>query len=212
VVRVLDLVDGSMLEIAGHHDEVAAVRFSADGETLVSGADDGTVRLWRAADGTPAWTAEAGQMRAEIVAGGRRVRGFADGSVEVDAVTGGGESGARFLQDVPSHRVVQLLEGPRDSVVVGYASGHLGLWDLRTGVPLASWHLHGPVVRLALDGDHLEAVTELGDRLRADLSAFTRERCDLMREVWQAVPVQWDEGAPVRAVPPAGHECVHNDP
>src|SRR5262249_41146570 len=47
----------------GHVGEVLAVAFSADGKWLVSGADDGSVRLWDATTGTAlhVWRAHAPQ-------------------------------------------------------------------------------------------------------------------------------------------------------
>jgi hypothetical protein len=84
------------------------------------------------------------------------------------------------------------------------------MWDLRSGAPLASWHLHGPVVELVMHGSELAASTELGDAMRVDLAAFTRDRCELLREVWRSVPVVWEDGAPVAAESPTRHECVQN--
>jgi WD40 repeat protein len=37
------------MALEGHSEEVACLAFSADGNLLVSGGFDGTVRLWRAA-------------------------------------------------------------------------------------------------------------------------------------------------------------------
>jgi WD40 repeat protein len=43
---------GSLLRtLEGHTDKVQSVAFSPDGATLASTSDDGTVRLWRVADG-----------------------------------------------------------------------------------------------------------------------------------------------------------------
>jgi serine/threonine protein kinase len=44
--------DGAMTELNGHDGPILCVAFSADGELVVSGGADRTIRLWRAADGT----------------------------------------------------------------------------------------------------------------------------------------------------------------
>lgn len=43
--------DGSFTALYGHRGPVLAVAFAADGELLLSGGSDGTVRLWRSSDG-----------------------------------------------------------------------------------------------------------------------------------------------------------------
>jgi serine/threonine protein kinase len=43
--------NGSMVELTGHNGPVLCMAFSGDGTLLLSGGSDGSVRLWRAADG-----------------------------------------------------------------------------------------------------------------------------------------------------------------
>jgi WD40 repeat protein len=43
--------DGAFRQLPGHQGPVACVAFAADGGRLLSGGSDGTVRLWRSADG-----------------------------------------------------------------------------------------------------------------------------------------------------------------
>jgi serine/threonine protein kinase len=48
---VLRLANGTLLELNGHQGPVLCVAFASDGQLLVSGGQDNTVRIWRASDG-----------------------------------------------------------------------------------------------------------------------------------------------------------------
>jgi hypothetical protein len=52
----------------------------------------------------------------------------------------------------------------------------------------------------------LLAVTEVGDVEVCDLRVFTAERCEVLREVWEAVSMVWSDAGLVRATPLADHE------
>ena len=52
VIRLWDVASGHLAgSLAGHLDWITAVRFTADGRGLASASRDGTLRLWRIADG-----------------------------------------------------------------------------------------------------------------------------------------------------------------
>jgi len=48
----------------------------------------------------------------------------------------------------------------------------------------------------------------LGDAEALDLAAFHADYCDLLHEVWDDVPVIWENGHAVAAEPPANHACA----
>ena len=54
IVRLFDCASGNCFTLAGHHDFVSGLAFSPDGATLATGSMDGTIRLWRTADGAAA--------------------------------------------------------------------------------------------------------------------------------------------------------------
>jgi len=59
-VRLWRVADGTVVRtLEGHTYDVSGVAFAADGQTLASGALDGTLRLWRVRDGTLLRTVQA---------------------------------------------------------------------------------------------------------------------------------------------------------
>jgi WD40 repeat protein len=55
VVQLLDADGSSLGTLLGHRAEVAAARFSPEGQSVLSASLDGTLRRWRRADGRPEW-------------------------------------------------------------------------------------------------------------------------------------------------------------
>ncbi len=138
------------------------------------------------------------------------VVGFADGSIEqVPLQREGRDVGRRLtpFEDTPSSPVVAIEEGPPGTLVLGFGNGHLGLWNRDNGEQLTDVQLHGPVVHVALQDGELYAATDLGDHHVIDLGVYYRDRCELLREVWDGVPVVWQAGLPVPASTPTDHEC-----
>jgi len=117
----------------------------------------------------------------------------------------------RWLELTPSSEPVRMLAGPMGTLVVGYANGEVGLWNLADGARLAHHHLHGPVVHLVLDDHKLYAATELSSSLVWNFDAFYLAHCELLRQVWTRVPVLWRSGQAVRAPVPTSHRCWSPD-
>jgi hypothetical protein len=94
-----------------------------------------------------------------------------------------------------------------DTVIAGFASGAIGVWNARDGKKLTEAKIHGPALHLIIEGHKLYAVSELGDHLALDLSVFHVGHCELLRRLWGEVPVVWEHGSPVRRDPPVDHPC-----
>jgi WD40 repeat protein/serine/threonine protein kinase len=156
-------------------------------------------------------------------AAGWLVLGYRDGNIELVELATRRRRAGFTLEEAPASPVERIHEGPMNTLVVGFASGHLGLWDMTTGRRLHHARLHGPVVHLELapkkgtpptarrsfarGGTRLFAATELGSHLVWDLGPLRVSYCDLLRDVWRAVPVVWERGKPVLRAPPRGHRC-----
>jgi hypothetical protein len=136
------------------------------------------------------------------------VLGNRDGNIELVSTRPGRKRPTFIFEDVPSSPVVRMLEGPMGTLVVGYANGLMGIWNVANGTRLEHFRLHGPVAHLLIEAGRLYAATELGDRHVVDLQVFRMDYCDLMRTVWKAVPVVWQKGLPVLQPMPVRHRCA----
>jgi hypothetical protein len=138
--------------------------------------------------------------------GGYLALGHRDGSIELQPLAPGGAA-APSLEGRMATAVVQLREGPRGTLVAGYANGNVAIWSLESGVRLDTLKLHGAAVHLAVDRGRLYAASALGDGVALDLSVFRRDYCDLLDDVWRRVPVVWQGGRPVLREAPPQHRC-----
>jgi len=131
--------------------------------------------------------------------------GLSDGTLHL---LGGATRTTLSTTGLPAASVVALEAGPSGTVVAGFGSGHVALFETSEGTRLFERRLHGAAVHLSFDGSLLHAVSELGDRVTADLRAFTLPRCDLMRWVWSEAPAVWERGGAVLRAPPDDHLCA----
>ncbi|MDW8266024.1 MAG: c-type cytochrome domain-containing protein [Gemmataceae bacterium] len=125
-VRVVDLETGAELsKLDGHTAPVASVAISPDGQRLLTGSDDGSVRLWNVSGGKPLRTlaAHQGPVRSLAFApDGRRAVSGGDAVVVWDLETG--RELRRFLRHrEPILRVAfasdtETLSGSRDASVL----------------------------------------------------------------------------------------------
>ena len=132
--------------LAGHKGPVNAVAVgrAGDRDVIVSGSDDGTVRVWDAVTGDPAVAHRWPVMRARCnaVAVGRAgdrdviVSGSDDGPVQVwDAMTGGPVDGPLADVELRVRAVAIGRAGDRDVIVSDPGDGTVRVWDAITGDP-----------------------------------------------------------------------------
>ena len=123
---------------AGHTDYVNSVAFSPDGTTLVSGSDDGTVRLWDIASGE----ARVFDGHEDYVNGvafspdGSQVASASDDySARVWDVTSG--TPVATFTDEPTY-FLGVAFSPDGAKLAAASDGNLWIWDVATGEALAT--------------------------------------------------------------------------
>ncbi len=136
------------------------------------------------------------------------VMGYRDGNIDLISTATGHKIHSYSFEEVPSSPVERLLIGAKNTLVVGFANGQIGIWNLKTGRNLVQSRLHGPVVHLVAERGRIYAATELGDHLVWDLRVLQMSYCELLRKIWKRVPVVWEGGLPVLKAPPLTHPCA----
>jgi len=101
----------------------------------------------------------------------------------------GGKGGQPF-EDLPTSSLESLAAGPpgTGTVALGFTSGDVGIWDIKSGERLIRARLRGAATSLAIQGTILHAASELGDRRALDFSAMTLDRCAFLKRVREMTP------------------------
>ncbi|MFH0900352.1 MAG: hypothetical protein V2A73_06965, partial [Pseudomonadota bacterium] len=136
------------------------------------------------------------------------VVGFNEGQIDLLPLLVGQKKPSLVFAETDTTAVVNLHKGPMGTLIAGYASGMLGIWELKNGTILYRQKLHGPVRHLLLVGTKLYAATEVGDYTVLDLAVLEQPYCELVRRLWNDVPVVWENGLPVVRAPPTHHRCA----
>lgn len=135
------------------------------------------------------------------------VIGYKDGNIELQSLKPTEPKPNFIFESIPNVPVVKMIEGPMGTLIAGYTNGTIGMWSLENGASLLQIKLHGPAIHLLYKNNKLYCATELGDYQVVDLSVFQLNYCELLKKVWQQVPIIWEKGLPIARQPPRDHPC-----
>jgi WD40 repeat protein len=143
--------------LTGDTDRIHSMAFSPDGNTLVSGSYDGTVRLWD--------VAAHRQIGAPLAGHDDKINSVAF-SPDGKTLATGGADGTIRLWDVATHRqigaplashagvVYSVVFSPDGKTLAsGSADGAIRLWDVATQQVARSWPTNSPVFDVAFSPD-----------------------------------------------------------
>jgi WD40 repeat protein/tRNA A-37 threonylcarbamoyl transferase component Bud32 len=129
------LCQGEIVAVGQHTAPVNSVAFSADGEVLASGSEDGTVTFWNTATGTARLTLSRENSSVRSVTFGGRGKRFAiacaDLTVKVWDVTNPKQP--RLLQAVPRAGTIAALSHEGNLLASGGQSSPVKIWAPETG-------------------------------------------------------------------------------
>ena len=185
--------------LIGHDGLVRAVALSADGQLAVSGADDGTVRVWDLAAatqrGAPLTGHDGGSVRAVALSadGQLAISGGDDGTVRVWDLAAATQRGAPLTGHNDPVRAVALSADGK-LAISGGDDGTVRVWDLaaatQRGPPLTGHN--GPVRAVALSADGKLAISGGDDG--------TVRVWNLAAATQRGAPLTGHDGGSVRAV------------
>jgi WD40 repeat protein len=157
VATLVDLQQGRSIGRIRHGHVLNAVVLDDEGETAVTGSDDGKVQVWNLADATElhAWEYPSAITAMALAPDGVRLFiARAHGKGEIRDLNSG-----RILGEIGMDRTTVVsarfsADGRR--LLTGLPAGRLILWDVRSGAQLAEWNAPDsdwirPTIRVPLD-------------------------------------------------------------
>ncbi|MEM1169615.1 MAG: GUN4 domain-containing protein [Cyanobacteria bacterium P01_H01_bin.35] len=179
--------------LTGHNDWVRSVAISLDGQTIVSGSYDKTIKVWDLATGSLKRTisSNSDQVLSVAINPNKKtiVSGSADGTIQVwDLATGTLKS----TITAHSNAVYSVAVNPENqNIISGSADGTIKVWDLATGTLKSTITAHSNAVysvAISSGGDTVvsgsaDGTIKVWDLTRGDLKATLTDHNDQVYSV-----------------------------
>ncbi|MFV0297045.1 MAG: protein kinase domain-containing protein [Hyphomicrobiaceae bacterium] len=123
-------MDVALARIAAHKGPVTGLSYTPDGHVLISGSEDGTVKIWDPAKGELVRTIALadGAISSLAIAGGRVAAAHRDGTISV-VNQDTGTTAARFKSGANGVRSI-LFAGSTVELAIGSNQGTVELWNI----------------------------------------------------------------------------------
>ncbi|MCB9744583.1 MAG: CHAT domain-containing protein [Alphaproteobacteria bacterium] len=163
---VLDRQGRRPLAELWHSGEVEVVAFSPDGQTILTGSDDNTARLWRALDGAPIGEPMEHKDSVQAVAfspdGQTILTGSRDNTARLWRAQDGAPIGQPMKHEDPVVAVAFSPDG--QTILTGSRDNTARLWRAQDGAPIGEPMEHeDSVVAVAFSPDGQTLLTGSGD-------------------------------------------------
>ncbi|CAE6522185.1 unnamed protein product [Rhizoctonia solani] len=153
----------------GHNDQVTSIAFSPDGQSFVSGAEDGEVIIWKANNGERLLNPFDGHsdcVRSTVFSpdGSLIASGSYDHTILLWNINTGLPVGDAFRGHTDYVRSV-AFSSRGDQLVSGSQDWTLRIWDIASGQSIATLNGHiGPVLSVAFSPDQSRIVSGSADK------------------------------------------------
>ena len=130
------------LTLKGHTDKVNALAFTREGQTLASGSDDGTIRLWETRTGTELLNLQSGKTTALTFSTDGKILASISSAVSIqlwDVATGSKLSSIKGRNDYGN---VLAFSADSKFLASGSRHGTIRLWDIANGNMLSTLKGH----------------------------------------------------------------------
>ena len=157
--------------LSNHRDGITAIKITPDGQRVISGSYDKSLKVWDLSTGQELFTFEghSGSIEAlavtsdckRLVSGSSLVFGSADNTLKVWDLTNGRQ---KFNLQGHSRSILEVFITPDDRRVISASIDNIKVWDLTTGQELFTIKCHNKERETFISGTKPVAFSSNGER------------------------------------------------
>ena len=165
-----------MFTLAGHKAGVTAISWRSDSELFVSASEDGTLKLWKASDGSALRSINAhngGALCARFTQDGRIVSSGRDNKVQIWDAAGKALRSLPFNGELPN-RVTFSDDGSK--VIGSDWKGSVYVWDVKSGKVVGELSATPPTLAERIEQTQKDLAAVRTQAQAANAALVTREK------------------------------------